>query len=58
VEESPMSKKIVSNDGVTKFSNIHILVKYLNDVVSHVVFEFLIRWLKEETITSLDFYLP
>lgn len=58
MEESPMSKKIVSNDGVTKFSNIHILVKYLNDVVSHVVFEFLIRWLKEETITSLDFYLP
>jgi hypothetical protein len=53
-----MSKKILSNDGVTKFSNIHILVKYLNDVVSHVVFEFLIRWLKEETITSLDFYLP
>ena len=53
-----MSTKIVLNDGLTKYANIHILVKYLDVVVSDVVFEFLIRWLKEEAITSLDLYLP
>ena len=53
VAESPASER--TPKGVT---NIHILMKYLQETTSPAVTLYLIQSMREETMSNLDLYIP
>ena len=53
VAESPASER--TPKGVT---NIHILMKYLQETTSPAVTLYLIQSMREESMSNLDLYIP